>query len=69
MRGGSAYSLLAGESLATSLLHQERHGEHFIQDPELALGALLVTRVHEDTTVQQGSVNVRYHTATKVHPQ
>ena len=107
----SAYPFLPGKSLATSLLHQERHRENLIQNPgvqfwyfisfyrfptlwdwanvsekkkitkervhaynkrylswkgdlvinnrvesvlvpELALGALLVTRVHKDTAIQ-----------------
>jgi len=45
------------------LLNDESHGEAFIQNPELPFGGLVVGWVHEDTPVQQGSVNIRHHGA------
>lgn len=44
-----------------TVLKDHGHGRALVQDPQLALGALLVRRVSEDATVQQRPVSVGNH--------
>ena len=45
------------------ILKDHGHGGTLVQDAQLTLGALLVSRVGKDTTVQQGAVGVSDHGA------
>jgi len=49
------------DSQAAGVLEQHGHGRTLVQNTQLTLGALLVGRVGEDTTVKQGSVGVGDH--------
>ena len=46
---------------STGLLTQVGHGEGLVQDPQLSVLGLGVTRVSKDSSVQQGSVDVGHH--------
>mmetsp|Transcript_76861 Transcript_76861/g.207275 ORF Transcript_76861/g.207275 Transcript_76861/m.207275 type:complete len:200 (+) Transcript_76861:487-1086(+) len=48
---------------ASCLLSDHSHGETLVQHAKLALGILLVRRVNEDATVQQGAVHIGDHGA------
>lgn len=47
----------------TGVLEHHGHGRALVQDTQLALGALRVARVGEDTAVKQGAVRVGDHAA------
>jgi hypothetical protein len=50
-----------GCSETTGLFCEVRHWERFIEDSQLAIGALLVAWVTKDTSIEQRSVHVGNH--------
>lgn len=52
-----------GDASATGLLHKEGHGVHLVEKAKLAVGALLISRVHEDASIDEGAVDIGDHRA------
>ncbi len=45
------------------LLHQEGHGSHLVDQPQLSVGcAFGVSGISEDSSIQEGSMHVSHHT-------